>query len=236
MDETTYYSVMKKDELAIPWTDNEQQVLDLIKNDKDAMLLSMTGKEDKKTSEWIEHGMIETYEQETLDQLVDGETNKNMYLDNAFTVMDDLDKKGDSTNVPYVSALYLSAALSKKLMVPEKMTWILSIAVAYGVGVQGTINQADFGVANWNRDDNKFIKKLIEQPIDPPSWSRNPITLSFNPVGNMYYYQIAQAFQDVMELMKLNTGSFNFSKLQNDHSFELIHMAYELSKFYPKSN
>lgn len=235
MDETTYYSVMKKDELAIPWTSNSNEVLELLKNDKDAMLLSMTGKEDKKTREWIEHGMIETYEQETLDQLVDTKSNQNRYLDNAFTIMDNLDKLGNNNRAPYVSALYLSAALSRKLMVPEKMTWILGIAVTYGVGFSSRINPKDFGITNWNKDDDEFVQTLVKKPTDPPIYSRNKVTVLFQPVGNMYYYQIAMAFQDIMELMKLNSGEFKFDNLQNEHSFELIHMAYELSKFYPKN-
>ncbi|AKP66243.1 hypothetical protein [Companilactobacillus ginsenosidimutans] len=236
MQETTYYSVMKKDELALPWTNDAQQVLELLKNDKDAMLMSMTGKEDENTREWIEHGMIETFEQETLDQLVGSQKEKNMYLDNAFTIMDDLDKKGSDAHSPYVSALYLVAALSRKLMMPEKMTWILGMAVAYGVGFNGKINQADYGVASWNKDDAKFIEKLNELPTEPPIWSKNKVTIRFEPVGNMYYYQVAIAFQDIMELMKLNSGDFSFANLQNEHSFELIHMAYELAKFYPKNS
>lgn len=234
MDETTYYSVMKKDELAIPWTSDSDKVLDLIKKDKDALLLSMTGKEDEETSEWIEHGMIETYEQQTLDQLVDTKSDHNMYLDNAFTIMDDLDKKGDPKNSPYVGALYLSAALTKKMMVPEKMTWVLGIAAAYGAGYGGKITPADYGIASWNDEDDKFVAKLVEQPTEPPLWKKNPVRILFQPIGNNYYYQISKAFQDIMELLKLNAGTFKFRNIQIDHSLELIHMANELSKFYPK--
>lgn len=234
MEETTYYSVMKKDELAIPWTSDSTKIVELLKQDRNAMLLSMKGQEDQQTKEWINHGMIETFEQETLDQLVNAETNKNIYLDNAFTIMDDLDQKGDPNHSPYISALYLAAALAKKMLVPDKMTWILDIAVTYGVGYGGKLDPKSFGISSWNQDDDAFIKKLIERPIEPPEWHRNKIDLKFAPISNMYYFQIAQAFQDVMELMKLNGGEFDFSRLQIPNSFELIHMTFELAKFYPR--
>lgn len=234
MKETTYYSVMEKDELAIPWTADSKKIVELLKQDRNAMLLSMTGRENKKTKEWIDHGMIETYEQETLDQLVNAEANKNIYLNNAFAIIDDIDQKGDPNHSPYISALYLAAALAKKMLFPDKMTWILNLAVTYGVGYGGRLNPKDYGIPSWNQDDAAFIKKLIEPPIEPPVWNQNKIDLKFTPISNMYYFQMAQAFQDIMELMKLNTGDFDFSRLQINHSFELIHMTFELAKFYPR--
>ncbi|WP_125772285.1 hypothetical protein [Companilactobacillus furfuricola] len=234
MEETTYYSVMKKDELAIPWISDSQKIVELLKQDRNAMLLSMTGRENQQTKECLDHGMIETYEQETLDQLVNADANKNIYLDNAFTIMDDLDQKGDPNHSPYISALYLAAALAKKMLAPAKMTWMLDLAVTYGVGYGGKLDPKDFGITSWNRDDQAFIKKLIEDPIEPPEWNRNKVSLIFTPISNMYYFQMAQAFQDVMELMKLIDGKFEFSRLQIPNSFELIHMTFELAKFYPR--
>lgn len=233
MEEKTYYSVMKKEELAIPWTNDSDKILKFLKNDKDAMLLSMTGKENEKTKEWVNHGMIETYEQETLDQLINSHSEKNKYLDNAFSIMDDLDSRGNPEQSPYTSALYLSAALTEKMKVPDKITWILGIAVAYGAGFSGKIDPSMFKIISWNDDDNAFIDKLLQTPIEPPKWNRNKVSLIFTPRGNMYYYEAAEAFQDIMELMKLNSGGFQIDRLQNKHSLELIHMAYELSKFYP---
>lgn len=234
MKQTTYYSVMKKDELAIPWTDNAQQVLDLIKQDKDALLLSMTGKENQKTREWVEHGMIETFEQQTLDQLVADQTSKNIYLGHAFSIMDDLDSRDNSGNVSYVGALYLAAALGQKMVLPGKMIWLLDIALAHGVGFTGEIKPSDFGILDWNQDDDEFVKTLVKEPMSAPKFTRNPLTIIFTPAVNNYYFLVARAFQDVLELLKLNQGGFDFSNLQNPHSYELIHMTYELARFYPR--
>lgn len=226
---------MKKDELAIPWTQNDKIILNMIKKDKDALLLTMAGKPANDARQWVDHGMIQTYEQESLDQLVGLNAQKNIYLDNAFAVIDELDRRGNIKNVPYVAALYLAAALSMKMQMPEKLTWVLNMAVAYGVGVDPNLDFADLEIANWRKTDDQFIQKLIEQPYLPPKWTKNPLTIKFYPIGNMYYYRTATLFQDVMELMKLNTAEFDFDKIQNKHSFELIHMTYELAKFYPSN-
>ncbi|MFD1471988.1 hypothetical protein [Companilactobacillus mishanensis] len=234
MEETTYYSAMKKDELAIPWTSDEGQVLDIIKQDGNALLMSMTGKENESSSKWVEHGMIQTYTQESLDEYIDTQSDSNFYLDNAFTLMDSLDKKSNNAKAPYVSAIYLASALAQKMKLPYKMTWVLYIAAAYGVGFLPKISVNEFEIQNWDQMDYAFIDKLAEETHDAPVYDKNKVTVIFRPDGNQFYFRTSQAFQDIMELLKLNSSGFEFGTLQIKHSYELIHMAFELSKFYPK--
>ncbi len=178
-------------------------------------------------------GVITIYTQDLLENFINKQKNKSYYLQNAFFLIDDLDKRFKFKDAKYLRTIYLVAALSQKNAFTQKMNWLLNFAAIFDdmKDIKSLVKEYD--LKEWSDFDYAFLEHLLTGPEEAPIWRKQKINIQFTSLRYQYYFEVAQSFQDIHELLKIDTNGLKLDKLQNEHSLELLHMNYELSKFFP---
>lgn len=229
-----YYSILEDNQLILPWSKDYEAAQKKIQGDKKAELATLT--ESRLNVDTLDsNNEITVYTQDLLEDFMDKQKNGSYYLQNAFFLIDDFDKRFKFKDAKYLRTLYLVAALSQKNSVTQKSNWIISLVA--------TLNSVDeikdlvsaYGLKEWSDFDYKFVDKLLEDPKEGPTFDKRNITLHFSSIRYQQYFEVSQILQDVNELLNMVNGKIDLDKLQNEHSLELLHMSYELIKFFPDS-
>ncbi|WP_125589234.1 hypothetical protein [Companilactobacillus jidongensis] len=232
MSNVTYYSVMKNDSLIQPWTKSSREIIQTLKLDSQGVLISLKG--DAKTSldDLIDIGKLSIYDQQTMDQFMNEKTCGDVYLDNAFTLIDDLEMKYGVKDTKYSFEIYLATALAKKMQISQKLSWILMTAFIATQSSKLADLVLDYPGDDWKQFDSSFFDKLLEKPYTPPFVEQDKHYETYFKSELFEYNLVAKAFQDLNELRKINNNRLSLKKLQNQHSFELIRMSFELLKYF----
>ncbi|WP_125764609.1 hypothetical protein [Companilactobacillus hulinensis] len=231
MSNTTYYSVMRDDSLVLNWTKQSQEVVRILKRDNKGTLVSLSGNSKVSLDQLIDIGDMKVYNQETMDDFMNEKTCGDVYLDNAFTLIDDLECKYSIEDSKYSFEIYLSTVLAKKMHLSQKMSWMLmtSFLVSHDAKLKDVV--FDYPGTDWKKFDSEFFDKLVEIPHDRP-FENNLIRTEYNSEPFSTYNNVAKAFQDLVELSKIDSNDISLSKLQIQSSFELVRMSFELLKYF----
>jgi len=231
MSNTTYYSVMRDDSLVLNWTKQSQEVVRTLKRDSKGTLVSLSGNSKTPLDQLIDIGDLKVYNQETMDDFMNEKTCGDVYLDNAFTLIDDLECKYSIEDSKYSFEIYLSTALAKKMHLSQKMSWMLMVAflVIHDAKLKNVV--LDYPGTDWKPFDGEFFDKLIEIPHDRP-FVNNLMKTEFKVEQFSTYNNVAKAFQDLVELSKIDSNDISLDRLQNSSSFELVRMSFELLKYF----
>lgn len=232
MSNVTYYSVMKNDSLIQSWTKSSREVVQTLKRDSKGVLISLKGDSKYSLDDLIDVGKLGIYDQETMDDFMNEKTCGDVYLDNAFTLIDDLEIKYGIKDSKYSFEIYLATALAKKMQVSQKMSWILMTAFIATQSSKLADLVLDYPGKDWQQFDNEFFDKLLEKPYDQPFIDQNKYFTTYFKGELFEYNLVAKAFQDLNELRKMNNNRLSLNKLQNQHSFELVRMSFELLKYF----
>ncbi len=235
MTEITYYSILENNQLKLPWSNDDRLVQRHLENDKGAQLAALVG-EEMPVDKLFNTGVITIYTQDLLENFINKRKNKSYYLQNAFFLIDDLDKKFKFRGARYLRVIYLVAAMSQKNAFTQKMNWLLNFVSIFDDmdDIRSLIKE--YNLKGWSDFDYNFLENLLKGPHEAPVWSKQKINLQFTSMRYQYYFEVAQSFQDINELLKVDDGHIKLDRLQNEHSLELLHMNYELSKFFPDSD
>jgi len=231
MSNTTYYSVMRDDSLILNWTKQSREVVRTLKRDSKGTLVSLSGNSKTPLDQLIDIGDLKVYNQETMDDFMNEKTCGDVYLDNAFTLIDDLECKYSIEDSKYSFEIYLSTALAKKMHLSQKMSWMLMVAflVIHDAKLKNVV--LDYPGTDWKPFDGEFFDKLIEIPHDRP-FVNNLMKTEFKVEQFSTYNNVAKAFQDLVELSKIDSNDISLDRLQNSSSFELVRMSFELLKYF----
>lgn len=232
MTEITYYSILKNNQLCLPWSDDDRPAQLKLQDDKEAQLAALVGQE-MPVDKLFNTGVITIYTQDLLENFINKQKNKSYYLQNAFFLIDDLDKRFKFKDAKYLRTIYLVAALSQKNAFTQKMNWLLNFAAIFDdmKDIKSLVKEYD--LKEWSDFDYAFLEHLLTGSEEAPTWRKQKINIQFTSLRYQYYFEVAQSFQDIHELLKIDTNGLKLDKLQNEHSLELLHMNYELSKFFP---
>ncbi|WP_125567412.1 hypothetical protein [Companilactobacillus insicii] len=232
MTEITYYSILKNNQLCLPWSDDDKPAQKKLQDDKEAQLAALVG-EEMPVDKLFNTGVITIYTQDLLENFINKQKNKSYYLQNAFFLIDDLDKKFKFKDAKYLRTLYLVAALSQKNAFTQKMNWLLNFAAVFDniADIKSLVNE--YKIRDWSDFDYDFLNNLFTGSSEAPIWSRQKVNIQLSSLRYQYYFEVAQSFQDIRELLKVDDNQVKLDRLQNEHSLELLHMNYELSKFFP---
>lgn len=232
MSNVTYYSVMKNDSLIQPWTKSSREIVQTLKRDSKGILISLKGDAKYSLDDLIDVGKLSIYDQETMDDFMNEKTCGDVYLDNAFTLIDDLEIKYGIKDSKYSFEIYLATALAKKMQISQKMSWILMTAFISTQSSKLSNLVLDYPGNDWEQFDSEFFDKLLEKPYDQPFVEQNRQFATYFKSELFEYNVVAKAFQDLNELRKMNNNRLSLNKLQNQHSFELVRMSFELLKYF----
>lgn len=232
MSNVTYYSVMKNDSLIQPWTKSSREVIQTLKRDSKGVLISLKGNSRLSLDDLIDIGKLSIYDQETMDDFMNEKTCGDVYLDNAFTLIDDLELKYGIKDSKYSFEIYLATALAKKMQTSQKMSWILMTSFISTQSSKLANFVLDYPGNDWEQFDSEFFDKLLEKPYGAPFVEQNRIYSTYFGPELFKYNLVAKAFQDLNELRKMSNNTLSLNKLQNQHSFELIRMSFELLKYF----
>ncbi|WP_125713927.1 hypothetical protein [Companilactobacillus kedongensis] len=228
MPKKIYYSAMKNDKLVMPWQTDDKNILNVLKRNKDVVLVKLRGDAKYSLDDLVDVGELYIYDQQSLDDFMNEKTCGSIYLDNAFTLIDRLDMKYPQLND--TNLIYLATALAQKLNLSQKLSWMLmtSFITVKNHNLFDIIE--DFYQDNWDDFDKRFFNKLIEEPYQPPNFSDSEIIVQF--VKYKDYQLVAKALQDLFELSKIDKTDFSLLELQLNQSQELVKMALEMKKFF----
>lgn len=234
MAEITYYSILKDNQLCLPWSSDDRKAQQQLKTDKEAQLAALVG-EEMPVDKLFNTGVITIYTQDLLENFINKRKNKSYYLQNAFFLIDDLDKKFKFKDAKYLRVIYLVAAMSQKNAFTQKMNWLLNFASIFDNmdDIKSLIKE--YNLKCWSDFDYNFLEHILSGSPEAPVWAKQKINIQFSSLRYQYYFEVAQSFQDIKELLKIDDNHLKLDRLQNEHSLELLHMNYELSKFFPDS-
>jgi len=229
---TKYYSILENNQLILPWSKDYEAAQKKIQGDKKAELATLT--ESSLNVDTLDsNNEITVYTQDLLEDFMDRQKNGSYYLDNAFFLIDDFDKRFKFKDSRYLRIIYLVAALSQKNSVTQKINWMLNFAAIFNNVDEIKDLVSSYGLKEWSDFDYKFMEELLKDPIVGPTWEKRRVTLHFSSIRYQQYFEAAQILQDVHELLNMTSGKIDLDRLQNEHSLELLHMSYELIKFFP---
>ncbi len=219
---------MKKDKLIMPWQTDDKSLLNVLKRNDDIVLVKLKGDAQYSLEDLVDVGELYIYEQESLNDFMNEKTCGSVYLDNAFSLIDQMDLKYPKKNDN--GLIYLATALAQKLNLSQKLSWILMTAFLT-IRDQNLFDTVeDFYQEEWNDFDKRFFNKLIEEPYQPPIFNDPEIKVDFAKFKD--YQLTAKALQDLFELSRINQINFSLGKLQLNQSQELVKMALEMKKFF----
>jgi hypothetical protein len=178
-------------------------VLDSIKNDQDSILVSLKGDSKISLDKVIDLGILSIYHQITLDNFMNNQTQKNLGLDSAFQLMDELEINFQNSD-QYSYELYLATALAQELKLTPKMNWILMTAFIESNDPQASGMISHYNSRNWKKFDTDFYQKLLEKPSEAPVWNKNEVKIIFDKKYSEYH-KVSLALQDLNELSKVKT-------------------------------
>ncbi|WP_125592556.1 hypothetical protein [Companilactobacillus baiquanensis] len=227
MSKKIYYSAMQHDKLIMPWQTDSKNILNALKRYKGVVLVKLMGDKKYSLDDLIDIGDLYVYKQETMDDFMNEKTCGSIYLDSAFTLIDQLENyplKND------LGAVYLATALAQKLKLSKKLTYLLIVAFISSLNHNLFDNIEDFYQTDWNDFDKRFLNKLIEEPYQAPNFDKQEIKIEFSKFTE--YSKAAKAFQDLYQLSKIHKIEFSLVDLQLKESFELIQMALEMKSFF----
>ncbi len=222
---------MKNDSLVLDWTTHSQDVVKTLKQDSKCILVSLSGNSSIPIDDLMDIGKLNIYEQETMDHFMNEKTCGDVYLDNAFTLIDDLEAQYNSDDSKYSFEIYLATALSKRMKLSQKMSWLLM--TSFLVSRIPELKNVTFSYPgkDWSPFDSEFFDKLIEEPYEQPFTDQKVETFFESKPLSTYNY-VAKAFQDLTELSKIDKNDISLNNLQSSYSFGLIRMSFELLKYF----
>lgn len=232
MSNKTYYSVMKNDSLILDWTTNSQDIVKTLKQEDKGVLVSLSGDSNISIDDLMDIGALKIYEQESMDEFMNEKTCGDVYLDNAFTLIDDLEAKYKVKDSKYSFEIYLATALSKKMKLSQKMSWLLMTAFLASRVPKLKSVVFNYPGKDWKPFDSEFFDKLIEKPYDQPFENGGNIEVYFESKPYSTYNYVARAFQDLAELCKVDKNNISLNNLQSSYSFKLIRMSFELLNYF----
>lgn len=227
MPKKIYYSAMQHDKLIVPWQTDDRSILNVLKRYHDVILVKLKGDVTYSLDDLIDLGDLYVYKQQTLDDFMNEKTCGSVYLDNAFTLIDELEGYPIKNDF---GPIYLATALAQKLKLSKKLSHILITAFITSLNHNLFDSLEDFYQNDWDEFDKKFLNKLVEEPYQAPSFGDREVKIQFKKYAG--YSLVAKAFQDLYQLNKIHEIKFSLANLQLKQSFELIQMALEMDNFF----
>ncbi|APX71292.1 hypothetical protein M5C72_11060 [Companilactobacillus allii] len=232
---TKYYSILEDNQLILPWSKDYEAAQKKIQGDEKAELATLT-KSGFNVDTLGSNNEITVYTQDLLEDFMDRQKNSSYYLDSAFFLIDDFEKRLKFNDAEYLRKLYLCAALAQKNAVTQKISWMINLAAVFDDIDKIKDLVSIYELKGWSDFDYKFMETLLENPMEGPTWDKRRVTLHFSSIRYQQYFEMAQIVQDIHELLNMTSGKIDLDKLQNEHSLELLHMSFQLIKFFPDNN